>query len=80
MDKKNFGYLVATLRKEARNEFDETLTQYDLAELARMPLITLQKIEQGRQANIKPDMLLNLPRRSIWVRVPDNSFSWPRWV
>ena len=60
MDKKNFGYLVATLRKEARNEFDETLTQYDLAELARMPLITLQKIEQGRQANIKPDMLLNL--------------------
>ncbi|MGA2489732.1 MAG: helix-turn-helix domain-containing protein [Anaerolineales bacterium] len=60
MDKENFGHLVATLRKESRNEFDEPLTQYDLAELARIPLITLQKIEQGRQANIKPEMLLNL--------------------
>ena len=60
MDKKDFGRLVATLRKESRNEFDEILTQYDLAELACMPLITLQKIEQGRQANVKPDMLLNL--------------------
>jgi hypothetical protein len=60
MDKKGFGQLVATLRKESRNEFDEPMTQYDLAELARVPLITLQKIEQGRQMNIKPDMLLNL--------------------
>ena len=55
MDKKNFGQLVAILRKESRNEFDEPMTQYDLAELARIPLITLQKIEQGRQVNIKPD-------------------------
>ena len=38
------------------------MTQYDLAELARMPLITLQKIEQGRQMNIKPDILLNLAK------------------
>jgi transcriptional regulator with XRE-family HTH domain len=60
MDKKNFGQLVASLRKESRNEFDEVMTQYDLAELARIPLITLQKIEQGRQVNIKTDMLLNL--------------------
>ena len=60
MDKKDFGQLVATLRKEARNEFDEPMTQYDLAETARIPLITLQKIEQGRQVNIKPDMLCNL--------------------
>ena len=60
MDKKNFGQLVAILRKESRNEFDEPLTQYDLAELSRIPLITLQKIEQGRQVNIKPDMLQNL--------------------
>ncbi|MGB8214543.1 MAG: helix-turn-helix transcriptional regulator [Anaerolineales bacterium] len=60
MDKYAFGQLVATLRKESRNEFDEPMTQYDLAEAAQIPLITLQKIEQGRQANIKPDMLLNL--------------------
>ena len=60
MDKKDFGQLVATLRKEARNEFDEPMTQYDLAELARIPLITLQKIEQGRQENIKPEILLKL--------------------
>jgi len=60
LDKKDFGQLVATLRKEARNEFDEPMTQYDLAETARIPLITLQKIEQGRQVNIKPDMLCNL--------------------
>ena len=52
--------LVATLRKELRNEFDETLTQYDLAELARMPLVTLQKIEQGRQKNLSREMVLNL--------------------
>ena len=60
MDKKDFGQLVATLRKESRNEFDEPMTQYDLAELARIPLITLQKIEQGRQMNVKPNMLMNL--------------------
>jgi hypothetical protein len=60
MNKTDFGQLVAILRKESRNEFDEPMTQYDLAELARMPLITLQKIEQGRQINIKPDMLQNL--------------------
>ena len=60
MDKKDFGQLVATLRRESRNEFDEPMTQYDLAKLARIPLITLQKIEQGRQMNIKPDMLINL--------------------
>ena len=60
MDKKGFGQLVATLRKESRNEFDEIMTQYDLAELCRIPLITLQKIEQGRQANIKADVLLGL--------------------
>jgi len=60
LDKKDFGQLVATLRKESRNEFDEPMTQYDLAELARIPLITLQKIEQGRQMNVKPNMLMNL--------------------
>src|SRR5512145_900054 len=60
MDRKDFGQLVAILRKEARNEFDEPMTQYDLAELARIPLITLQKIEQGRQENIKPETLLKL--------------------
>lgn len=60
MDKKDFGQLVAILRKESRNEFDEPMTQYDLAELARIPLITLQKIEQGRQENIKPEILLKL--------------------
>jgi hypothetical protein len=60
MDKKKFGQLVATLRKESRNEFDEPLTQSDLAGIAQIPLITLQKIEQGRQANIKPDVLLAL--------------------
>jgi transcriptional regulator with XRE-family HTH domain len=60
MDKKDFGQLVAILRKEARNEFDEPMTQFDLAELAKIPLITLQKIEQGRQENIKPETLLKL--------------------
>jgi transcriptional regulator with XRE-family HTH domain len=62
MDKKGFGQLVATLRKECRNEFDEIMSQYDLAELCKIPLITLQKIEQGRQANIKSDVLLALAR------------------
>jgi transcriptional regulator with XRE-family HTH domain len=60
MDKKDFGQLVAILRKECRNEFDEPMTQFDLAEMARIPLITLQKIEQGRQENIKPDALLKM--------------------
>ena len=60
MDKKDFGHLVAILRKECRNEFDETMSQYDLAQIAKIPLITLQKIEQGRQANIKSDTLLHL--------------------
>jgi len=60
MEKKDFGRLVAMLRKELRNEFDDVMSQADLAELARIPLITLQKIEQGRQANFKPDTLLRL--------------------
>jgi transcriptional regulator with XRE-family HTH domain len=73
MDKRDFGQLVAILRKEARNEFDEPMSQYDLAELAKIPLITLQKIEQGRQENIKPETLvklvnaLNLPSRARQV-------------
>lgn len=62
MNKKEFGNLVAGLRKEQRNDFDEVMTQYDLSERARMPLVTLQKVEQGRQVNLKPDMLLNLAR------------------
>ena len=60
LDKKDLGQLVATLRKESRNEFDEPMTQYDLAKTARIPLITLQKVEQGRLVNIKPGTLLNL--------------------
>jgi transcriptional regulator with XRE-family HTH domain len=60
MNKQDFGQLVAILRKESRNEFDETMTQYDLAQIAKIPLITIQKIEQGRQANLKADLLLNL--------------------
>lgn len=60
MSKSDFGRIVAALRKEFRNEFDQIMTQNDLADLARMPLITLQKIEQGRQTNIKPEFALNL--------------------
>lgn len=60
MNKKEFGNLVAGLRKEQRNEFDEVMTQNDLSERAGIPLVTLQKIEQGRQVNLKPDMLLRL--------------------
>lgn len=60
MSKIDFGRTVAALRKEARNEFDQTMTQNDLADLARIPLITLQKIEQGRQTNIKPELVLSL--------------------
>lgn len=62
MERKAFGMLVATLRKEIRNEFDETLTQYDLAELARIPLISLQKIEQGRGVNLSPETILSLAK------------------
>jgi len=43
LNKKDFGQLVATLRRESRNEFDEPMTQYDLAELARIPLITCKR-------------------------------------
>jgi hypothetical protein len=60
LDRKSFGRLVATLRKENRNEFDEILTQQNLGVLAHIPAITIQKIEQGRQTNLKPSMLLSL--------------------
>lgn len=60
MSKVDFGRIVSSLRKELRNEFDETMTQNDLADLARIPLITLQKIEQGKQANLKPELILRL--------------------
>ena len=60
MNKKQFGQLVAILRNEIRNEFDEPLTQYDLAELAHISIFALMKIEQGRSINQTPEMLLNL--------------------
>lgn len=60
MSKADFGRIVHTLRRESHNEFDETMTQNDLADLAMIPLITLQKIEQGRQINLKPEIILNL--------------------
>lgn len=60
MSNLRFGQIVAALRKEFRNEFDEIMTQFDLAELSRIPLVTLQKIEQGRQSNLKPDLIRKL--------------------
>lgn len=60
MDERAFGVLVASLRKELRNEFDEVLTQYDLAERANISVIALQKIEQGRSGKLAPETVLNL--------------------
>jgi PAS domain-containing protein len=61
------------------------MTQYDLAQIAKIPLITVQKIEQGRQVNLKSDMILNLAeafnlssqaRQTFFLAslgIPDNS-------
>ena len=62
MDRKSFGLLVGTLRKQQRNEFDSPLNQNDLAEIAQIPLMTLQKIEQGRSVNLSPDSTLKLAK------------------
>lgn len=74
MSKAEFGRTVSILRKETRNEFDQPMTQNDLADLARMPLITLQKIEQGRQTNIKPDMALALANALDLTAIPRLNF------
>ena len=67
MDYKSFGMLITSLRKEQRNEFDEVMTQNDLAELAHMSVVTLQKIEQGRCTRIEPEHIFNI---GIALRLP----------
>ncbi len=60
MDRKTFGLLITTLRKEIRNEFDQAVTQKELAEQAHLSVVTLQKIEQGRLNKLDPDVILSL--------------------
>ena len=87
MDRKTFGLLITTLRKELRNEFDQVVTQSELAEQAHLSVVTLQKIEQGRLSKLDPDVILslavalNLPTRARQILltaslgVTDNALS-----
>jgi len=60
MKSSNFGQILASLRKELKDAFDEPMTQKSLAELAGIPLVTLQKIEQGRLEKLDTDLVIKL--------------------
>lgn len=62
MDYKSFGLLIMMLRREFRNDFDQVMTQQELASIANVSVVTLQKMEQGRMARMDPDAVLNIAK------------------
>lgn len=62
MNREEFGKLVVALRKEHRDENDETWTQPKLAQLTKLSETVIGKIERGERVNLEPDILLSLAK------------------
>jgi transcriptional regulator with XRE-family HTH domain len=60
MNRKQFGQLVAALRKEHYDELGAVWTQAKLGEEARLSESLVGNIERGAKANLEPDLLLGL--------------------
>lgn len=60
MDRKEFGKLVAALRKSKQDEYFHELTQAGLAKQAGISEQVIGKVERGGKVSIEPDLLLRL--------------------
>lgn len=60
MNRKEFGRLVAALRKENMDEHLQCWTQERLAQEANLPVALIGNIERGTKTNIYPDTLVKL--------------------
>jgi transcriptional regulator with XRE-family HTH domain len=60
MNRKEFGKLLAVLRKQHRDAHDNIFTQARLAEETGLSEIVIGKIERGTKQNLDPDILLKL--------------------
>lgn len=60
MNSKQFGRLVAVLRKEQRDEHNYSYTQEKLAQEVRATASVISNIERGNKASLEPELLLNL--------------------
>lgn len=62
MNRKEFGELIATLRREQRDELDREYTQAKLARLVGVSEQIIGKIERGEKATYESDLLTNLAK------------------
>lgn len=62
MDRKQFGQLIAALRREQRDEQDREYTQATLAKLVGVSEQVIGKLERGRKVTYEPNLLLNLAK------------------
>ena len=62
MDRKQFGKLIAALRREQRDEQDREYTQAKLAELVGASEQIVGKIERGEKVTYEADLLINLAK------------------
>lgn len=62
MDRKQFGKLIAALRREQRDEHDHEYTQAKLAELIGVTEQIIGKIERGEKVTYEADLLINLAK------------------
>lgn len=60
MNRKQFGQLIAALRKEHYDELGAIWTQARLAQEANLGEALIGNIERGTKANLEPDLLLSL--------------------
>ncbi|MGE5842322.1 MAG: helix-turn-helix domain-containing protein, partial [Deltaproteobacteria bacterium] len=62
MDRKQFGKLIAALRREQRDEHDHEYTQAKLAEVVGVSEQIIGKIERGEKITYEADLLINLAK------------------
>jgi transcriptional regulator with XRE-family HTH domain len=60
MNREKFGELITALRKECRDENDNSWTQCRLAEVTNLSEVVIGNIERGRKVNLDSEILLSL--------------------
>jgi transcriptional regulator with XRE-family HTH domain len=62
MKRKEFGKLLAALRKSRRDEFFQPITQQKMSHLTGIPEQVLGNIERGYKVSLEPELLLALSK------------------
>lgn len=60
MNSKQFGKLIATLRKDQRDEHNQPYTQDKLAQVTQATRSVISNLERGAKVNLEPELLVNL--------------------